>query len=229
MQTKWKYWIAVVTLVIYLSGGAACAGEKKQEVSFEGMEVGTLPEALKVEATGQDEALATWEVVADTSAPDGNNVLALTQINHDSRHIFNLCWTDTIHFKNGEIELKFKAHSGKVDQGGGPIWRVKDKDNYYICRANPLESNLRLYYVKDGRRKQIASAHVKISTGEWQEIEVEHTGNHIVCELNDEKLIDIFDDTFTEGGGVGVWTKADAVTSFDAVEIEFGDDENDEQ
>jgi len=37
--------------------------------------------------------------------------------------------------------LKFKAIDGQEDQGGGPVWRYEDADNYHICRANPLESN----------------------------------------------------------------------------------------
>gem|GEM_PF-6862946 len=61
----------------------------------------------------------------------------------------------------GEIKLRFKAISGKGDSDGGSIWRVCDRNNYYIRRANPLENNFRLYYVKDDHRKQIASARVK--------------------------------------------------------------------
>ena len=48
-----------------------------------------------------------------------------------------------------------KPISGKEDQGGGLIWRVKDKDDYYICRANPLEGNFRVYCVEEGRRRQL--------------------------------------------------------------------------
>ena len=33
--------------------------------------------------------------------------------------------------------------------------------------------------------------------------------------MNGEKLLEYEDDTFPESGGVGLWTKADAVTYFD--------------
>lgn len=176
---------------------------------------GKLPSGWKVESTKQDGPLATWEVTADPSAPSAPSVLALTSSKHGSDSTFNLCWTDRVKFKDGSIELKFKAVAGEVDRGGGPIWRVKDKDNYYICRANPLESNFRVYYVKDGKRKQLASASLEIPSGTWHTIKVEHVGDHIVCSLDGKQLLDVHDSTFTEPGGVGFWTKADAVTSFD--------------
>ena len=34
--------------------------------------------------------------------------------------------------KPGSNDVKVKAGTGREDQGGGPIWRVLDKDNYYI-------------------------------------------------------------------------------------------------
>jgi hypothetical protein len=52
------------------------------------------------------------------------------------------------------------------------------------------------------------------------------TGNRIVCRLDGRELLEVEDDTFGEPGRVGLWTKADAVTSFDALavrELEAGD------
>ncbi len=193
------------------------------ELSFEDVAVGKLPKGWKVEATNPAGSLATWKVVTEPNAPDGKKVFALTSTNHTNNGTYNLCWTNSVKFLDGEIDVKVKGNTGKKDQGGGPIWRVKDKDNYYICRANPLEDNLRVYYVKDGKRSQLASANVEIPTGKWHEIEIEHRGNHIVCSFNDKKLLEVDDDTFTKAGGVGLWTKADAATSFDEFEVEVGD------
>ncbi len=71
----------------------------------------------------------------------------------------------------GDVEVKVmvKAVAGVEDQGGGPIWRAKDADNYYICRWNPLENNFRVYFVKDGRRKQLGTADVKTDANIWHE------------------------------------------------------------
>ncbi len=147
-------------------------------------------------------------------------MLALTEPNHDSGRTFNLCWTDRVRFQDGLIELAFKPVAGEDDQGGGPIWRVQDERNYYVCRANPLEGNFRLYYVKDGQRTQLASADVEIQSGIWHTIDVQHTGKRIVCCLDRKEMIEATDDHLPEPGGVGLWTKADAVTSFDDFSIE---------
>ena len=41
------------------------------------------------------------------------------------------------------------------------------------------------------------------------------TGAKFSVYLNDEHLFDVEDETFPERGRVGLWTKADSVTSFD--------------
>ncbi|MHC4090768.1 MAG: family 16 glycoside hydrolase, partial [Planctomycetota bacterium] len=56
-------------------------------------------------------------------------------------------------------------------------------------------------------------------SGKWHTIKIEHRGNHIRCHLNGQKLLDVKDDTFAEAGGIGLWTKADAVTSFDDLAV----------
>ena len=121
--------------------------------------------------------------------------------------------------------------TGAEDQGGGPIWRAKDADNYYIARWNPLENNFRVYFVKDGKRIQLASADIETDPGTWHEIEIEHVGNRIVAEFDDEEVIEIEDSTFAEGGMVGLWTKADAATAFDNFKVgieENGDHDDDD-
>ena len=120
------------------------------------------------------------------------------------------------------IEGKGKAETGREDQGGGTIWRVQDKDNYYIARYNPLESNFRLYYVKNGARKILADASgVNIKAREWFAVKIVHKGEKIEGWLNGKKLLETTDRTFREAGGVGFWTKADAATSFDNLSVKL--------
>ncbi len=107
-----------------------------------------------------------------------------------------------------------------MDQGGGPIWRVKDQNNYYIARWNPLENNFRVYYVKDGKRVQLDSADVDVSASEWHTIRIEHNGDQITGFLDGKELLEVTDSAFPEGGGVGLWTKADAASFFDDLVIE---------
>lgn len=183
--------------------------------NFNDISVGKLPAGWKVEATNQRGPLATWQVIKDTTAPSADRVLAMISPNHTFGGTFNLCWTDTVSFLNGEIEVRFKAVRGEEDQGGGVIWRAQDKENYYIARFNPLENNFRLYYVRDGARKTLADARVALPAGEWHTLKIVQHGDHFEGYLNGKKLLEGTDNLFTKPGGVGVWTKADAVTSFD--------------
>ncbi|MBI5364895.1 MAG: DUF1080 domain-containing protein [Planctomycetes bacterium] len=181
--------------------------------------LGALPPGWKTEGTQQRGPLATWEVRAEADAPSRPNALTLTKTNHASGGTFNLCWTDRVRFEDGRVEVALRANGGEADQGGGPIWRVLDKDNYYVCRANPLENNVRVYYVVHGSRTELASADATLPSHQWHTIAVEQHGDHIVCFLNGAKLLEATDHHLPRPGGVGVWTKADAATSFDDLEV----------
>jgi hypothetical protein len=50
---------------------------------------------------------------------------------------------------------------------------------------------------------------------QWSTLRVVVIGENFSVYLNDEHLFDVDDETFPEGGRVGLWTKADSVTSFD--------------
>jgi hypothetical protein len=202
---------------------AAAQGEKADgkdeayKMSFD------LPTGWKVDATNPRGELAEWKVVADDNAPSKPNVLSITKIADTSGGHFNLCWTKDVQFKDGTLEVKIRANTGNQDQGGGLIWRVRDAGNYYIARYNPLETNFRLYYVKDGRRIQLADVgDLNIKTGEWFTMKIVVDGDKMEGYLNGKKLLDVTDKTLTDAGGVGLWSKADAAASFDDFVAEPG-------
>jgi hypothetical protein len=192
---------------------------KDTTFQFDKDEPGKLPEGWKAEGTNQKGPVATWEVAEDKTAPSASNVLSLSKTNHDSGGTFNICWTDKTRFTDGTIEVKFKAVSGKEDQGGGLIWRVKDKDNYMVARMNPLEDNFRVYYVKDGSRHQLESTKATIKPGEWHTMKIEQRGGRVLCSLDGKQMLEATDDHIQGEGGVGLWTKSDAVSSFDDLTV----------
>lgn len=132
---------------------------------------------------------------------------------------FNLCYTKEIAFQNGKLSLDLRAHSGEEDQGGGLIWRVKDEKNYYIVRYNPLEDNFTFYYVKNGHRRVIKNSTVYVKHTAWHTIKVLQNQEHYSLFLDEVLLLEGDDATFSKSGGVGVWSKADALTSFDNLEV----------
>jgi hypothetical protein len=188
----------------------------ESKITFDNLPPGTLPPGWRIDATNPGGKLAEWKVVRDEQALSKPNVLTVTKINDTSSAVFNLCWTGAILFQDGSVEVSIRANTGKEDQGGGVIWRAKDGKNYYIARYNPLESNFRIYYVKDGNRKQLASASgITIPAGQWFRLKIVHHGSRIAGYLEDKKYLEVSDKTFLEAGGVGLWTKADAASSFD--------------
>jgi hypothetical protein len=169
----------------------------------------------RVDSTGGRGPHATWTARADRDAISPQQVMALTVVNHVDEDRFNVNWTPQPGFQDGRIAVAVRADEGVVDQGGGPMWRVQDANNYYVCRWNPLESNYRVYVVKDGVRRQLATAMVEGAPRTWHRLEAEHAGDRIVCWFDGKKLLETSDGTIPAAGGIGLWTKADARTSFD--------------
>jgi hypothetical protein len=215
-----------VAICCLLVGGCACCGGKcnprtdKQSTaetsrwSFDDTAVASMPVNWKIEQTNPTTALAHWSVIADGTAPSQPNALALTETaNYDGT--FNLAVAREGQFKDIDLSVRAKAVKGDEDQGGGPIWRCQDANNYYICRFNPLEANFRVYKVINGKRKQLDSAKIETTAGKWYTIRVTMKGEHVDCYLDGKKLLEADDGAISEAGMVGLWTKADAVTSFD--------------
>jgi len=166
-------------------------------------------------STGGSGPDAKWMVVIDARAVSAPRVMSMVAASAGGEDRFNLFWTPEPSLADGRVSVAVRADGGEVDQGGGPMWRVQDADNYYVCRFNPLESNFRVYVVQDGVRRQLGTTLVITKPGEFHRVEVAFVGDRITCSLNGALLLDVRDATIGKAGGVGLWTKADARTSFD--------------
>jgi hypothetical protein len=210
--------INVAVLSVLLAAAFVFADDKPQTLTFAKGDVGRVPAGWTQARTGKGDG-SMWKVVADETAPSKSG-FALAQTAESPNGLFNLCTLDDSKIKDGEVSVSFKAVKGKLDQGGGVVWRYQDADNYYICRMNPLEDNFRVYKVVDGKRsKEFQNAEVKIPAGEWHTIKVSFSGEKIECFLDDKKLLDVKDDAISKPGKVGLWTKADAQSHFDQFKV----------
>src|SRR5205823_2312145 len=138
----------------------------------------------------------------DDTAPSKPNVVAQTSTD-TTDYRFPLLIADGGSFRDLDLSVKFKAVSGKVDEAGGLVFRLKDANNYYMVRANALENNYRLYHVIAGRRVQFAGANFKVTAGAWHELRVEAVGNKITCSYDGVKKIEASDNTFKDAGKIG--------------------------
>ena len=176
--------------------------------NFDNAKAGELPPEWVGGVTGSGSA--QWSVVPDDSAPSKPQVLK-----QSGQGTFLWCVLKDVTFTDGAVEVQFKPISGKEDQAAGVVWRFQDGDNYYVCRANALEDNLRLYQVVKGRRTQLQSVNVKVTANQWHTLRVDFQNSHFIATFDGQRVIDTDDDTIKGKGSVGIWTKADSVTLFD--------------
>ena len=196
------------TLAIATLACATALSAHAETDTFDGMKAGVIPDGWTCGVTGKGSP--KWAVVEDPSAPSAKNVLQQT-----GSGTFPWCVNPSTSFADGFVEVKFKALRGREDQAGGVVWRWKDGDNYYVARANALENNVSLYYTTKGRRNTIRYVDAPVPRDAWHTLRVEFAGEHIRVALNGKTYIDVRDGRITGAGAVGVWTKADSVTSFD--------------
>ncbi len=193
---------AVLTTIVLV--GVALA----ETVNFDNLQIGAPPPGWTATKTGS--GAAKWTVEQDDSAPSKPNVLK-----QSGQATYPVCIKDDTSLKDGFVEVKFKPISGKEDQAGGLVWRARDSNNYYIARANALEDNVTIYHTVNGRRTEKKRTSTKIASNAWHTLRVDFQGNHFTVTFDGKKAIEWDDNTFKDGGKVGVWTKADSVTLFD--------------
>jgi hypothetical protein len=163
--------------------------------------------------TGAQVFSGMWAVRAEAGAPSPPNALCQTgqaefpALSLDSKSVADLTLT-----------ARFKPISGQEDQAGGLLFRIQDKDNYYILRANALENNVNFYKYAGGRRTGLTNGRATVPSGAWHELRVEVKGTGFRGFFNGQQVVEATDESY-KTGGVGLWTKADSVTCFDDVEL----------
>ena len=185
--------------------------------NFDSDNNGKIPNDFSNQLTGKG-GLGKWEVIKDDTAPSISNVIAQTSQEYFGYH-FSMAINEKEIYDDFKLIVKFKGAKGREDRGGGPVWRYQDNNNYYIARANPLENNYRVYKVVNVNRIQMDSARLKVTSGEWHTIKIITRKDHIQCFYDGQPYLEVEDNTFQKGGKIGLWTKADAVTYFDDLEV----------
>ena len=191
-----------------LTTGLLAVTAQAETINFDDATPGAAPPGWTATKTGKGEA--KWTIEKDDTAPSKPNVLK-----QSGEATYPVCLKNDTSLKDGFVEVKFKPISGKEDQAGGVVWRAKDSDNYYIARANALEDNVTIYHTVKGKRTEKKRTSMKVASGEWHSLRVDFSGNHFTVTFDGKKAIEWDDETFTDAGMVGVWTKADSVTLFD--------------
>jgi hypothetical protein len=185
-------------------------------IAIDRMNLGSPPAGFTFARTGRGDD-GEWNVTADPTAAAGR---AIEQTNTDrTDYRFPLAIHESLSVLNFNVEIRFKAVAGTVDQAGGVAVRLVDSDNYYVARANALEDNIRFYRVVAGRREQLDGANLRVTPNEWHSLGLRAEGERFTVSYDGKMLFRVTDKTFPEAGGVALWTKADSVTRFDQMTI----------
>lgn len=207
--------VPVVAAIAFAQSASTSASRETFDSS------GALPKQWETGVTGQ--GTAKWAVVDDNSAPSPPKVLR-----QSGEATF--CWAvkRDERIQNGFAEVKIKPLSGKEDQAGGLVFRFRDAGNYYVVRANALEGNVVLYKTVNGKRSSLPvkgrmfgyGVDTKVPGERWSTLRVDFAGKLFTVSFEGRQLFQVEDDSLSEAGAVGVWTKADSVTEFD--DFRFG-------
>ncbi|MEP7200581.1 MAG: family 16 glycoside hydrolase [Chloroflexota bacterium] len=175
--------------------------------NFDGDTIGALPAGM-VAFSGQ------WAVRAEADAPSAPNALCQTgRATYPALQLGDTRYGDVV------LTTRFKPISGQVDRAGGLIFRVQNKDNFYILRANALEDNVNFYTFIGGQRSVIKEGSAKVASGQWHELRAEMIGNRMRGFLDGQLVVETTDNRFAAPGAIGLWTKEDSVTCFDNVAV----------
>jgi hypothetical protein len=213
-------WGLAIAVSALLTGAAAAQVTPKvtsTSFGFDGDKAGAAPLTFSFGRTGGGRE-GRWIVQAVNDAPSTPDILAQLD-SDDTDYRFPVAVADAPVLKDLKLSVRCKPVSGAIDQVCGLVWRYRDANDYYITRANALEDDVRLFFVKDGHRRQIARWAGAVKSRIWHTLAIEMRGDSIAVYFNAAKVMEAKDTTFAEAGKVGVWTKADSVTYFDDLTV----------
>ena len=218
-------WIVVLGLLIGLTyptlvGPAQVAISERtgnQVWSFDSEPVGSLPKGFSIGTLFDGRPAGDWQIIELKEAPSPPHVLA-QQMNTGAEHAYKTVLVEDMTAADLDLQVLFLAVGGKGDMGGGLIWRAADDRNYYLARANPLEQNIRAYRVVKGVRHLLTNFDQVIPVHKWHTLRVVAQGQRFDVFFDGHTVLKLSDKTFTDGR-IGLWTKSDAVTYFDDLQL----------
>ena len=186
--------------------------------NFDREQPGTLPGEFSIGTLFDGRPAGDWQVLATDRAKSPSHVLAQLMAK-GAEHAYKVMLIRDVIASDLKLDVSFLPIQGQADMGGGLIWRAADDRNYYLARANPLEQNIRVYRVVNGVRHLLQNFNQTIDVRQWHTLRVMHRGCQINIFFDDKQVFDLCDKTFREGT-IGLWTKSDAVTYFDDLQLQ---------
>ena len=186
--------------------------------NFDRNQPGTLPGEFSIGTLFDGRPAGDWQILATDRAKSPPHVFAQVMAK-GAEHAYKVALIKEVIASDLSLEVSFLPIQGQADMGGGLIWRAADDRNYYLARANPLEQNIRVYRVEKGVRHLLENFEQTIDVRQWHTLRVTHQGCRMNIFYDDKQVFDLCDKTF-HTGKIGLWTKSDAVTYFDDLQLQ---------
>ncbi len=186
--------------------------------NFDREQPGILPSEFSIGTLFDGRPAGDWQVLKTDRAKSPPYVLAQLMAK-GAEHAYKVLLLKEVIATDLNLEVSFLPISGKADMGGGLIWRAADDRNYYLARANPLEQNIRVYRVEKGIRHLLENFNQTIDVRQWHTLRVNHQGCRVNIFYDDKQVFELCEKTFHHGM-IGLWTKSDAVTYFDDLQLQ---------
>ena len=213
--------ISVVISLLMAFGAVVAQGETASPAqiwNFDREQPGTLPGEFSIGTLFDGRPAGDWQVLATDRAKSPPHVFAQVMAK-GAEHAYKVALINEVIASDLNLEVSFLPIQGQADMGGGLIWRAADDRNYYLARANPLEQNIRVYRVVKGVRHLLENFDQTIDVRQWHTLRVTHQGCSVNIFYDDKQVFDLCDKTF-QAGMIGLWTKSDAVTYFDDLQLQ---------
>jgi hypothetical protein len=179
----------------------------------------SLPPEFQVGTLFDGRPAGDWKILQTETAK--NRMHALGQLmGKGAEHAYKVVLIQGTRTTDLDVRVSFLSISGKADMGGGLIWRATDDRNYYLTRANPLEQNIRVYRVVNGIRHLLQNINKTIDVRHWHTLQVVTRGCRIEVFYDEQRVLDLCDTALTQGQ-IGLWTKSDAITYFDDLQLDI--------
>ena len=123
-------------------------------------------------------------------------------------------------FHDGKISMRFKLVAGQLDTCAGILFNLKPNGDYLTVRFNGKEDNVVLWKFVKGKRSFVkrGTENVPLQLNTWHTLEIAVQGTNLQASLDGKHLLDF---TLPEAvsGKVGLWSKTDSVSYFDAFTV----------
>lgn len=209
--------VTAISIALYFAGEAN-PYKNSETWNFDSYEVNSVPDGFLSMQTGTGEK-ATWIVKADGSTTSAPNVIAQLSTNY-TESSYKILMIPEQGYSNFKVSVKFKIISGEKEQAAGLVFRLQDRNHYFVLAADALNDRFSLCRAEPDRLICTQDVTVNIAADQWYTITAHVASQGVAGYLDDKLLIQRYDQHYTTGA-IGLWTKGDSVVHFDDLKIDY--------